>query len=212
MTARGSSSIADEPISTTTGSQGQIGAESGMSGEQQHPLVEAGQEAGESVGMLAERATNIGFQQADRAREQAANGIEQVTESIRRISLDMEGEQPAIANVASTAADQAERVAQYLRTTDAREILGTVENLARRQPLVFLGGAFVLGLAVSRFIKAAGGPSGGTGQSQSRGSQWGQSGWQGQGWQSGTGFQATGPGSRGTNGMTGGDERLAEGI
>ena len=121
------------------------------------PLAEAGQQAGQSVGHLAERAADIGFRQADRGKDQAAEGITQVADSIRRVSLDMEGSQPQIAEVAQTAADQAERVANYLQQTDAREIVRTVEDVARRQPLLFLGGAFLLGMAATRLIKAAGG-------------------------------------------------------
>lgn len=121
------------------------------------PLSQAGQQAGETAGHLAERAADIGFRQADRGKEQAAEGIGQVADSIRRVSLDMEGSQPQIAEVAQTAADQADRIATYLQQTDAREILHTVEDVARRQPLLFLGGAFLLGMAATRLIKAAGG-------------------------------------------------------
>ncbi len=134
--------------------------------ESTHPLAEAGREAGQSVGHLAERATDLGIRQADRGRQQAANGIENVAQTIRRVSTDMQVEQPQIANVALGAADQAERIAQYLRQTDARQIIGNVEDVARRQPLIFLGGAFLLGVAASRFIKAAGGGDA-QGQSQS---------------------------------------------
>jgi hypothetical protein len=78
----------------------------------------------------------------------------------------MQVEQPQIANVALGAADQAERIAQYLRETDARQLIGNVEDVARRQPLIFLGGAFLLGMAASRFITAAGDSGGAQGQGQ----------------------------------------------
>ncbi len=122
-----------------------------------HPLVEAGQQATASVGHLAERAADVGIQKADRGREMAAEGIDKLAQSVRRLSTDMEADQPQIAGAAVTAADQAEKVAQYLRETDVRQIIGNVEETARRQPLIFLGGAFLLGMAVSRFVKAAGG-------------------------------------------------------
>jgi hypothetical protein len=97
-------------------------------------------------------------------------------------------------------ADQAERIATYLQQTDAREIIIKVEDVARRQPLIFLGGAFLLGVAASRFIKAAGGGSSGqvpTGY-QSGATDY----------RSSTGsWQATGPGGR--NGL---DELPSEGI
>ena len=125
--------------------------------EPTHPLVDAGQEAAASAGQLASRAADMGIQQADRGRQHAADGIEALGETIRRITSDLQVEQPAIANVADTAAEQTERVATYLREHDTREILKNIEDLARRQPVLFLGGAFVLGVAASRFIKAAGG-------------------------------------------------------
>lgn len=133
-----------------------------------HPLAETGREAGERVGQLAERAADIGFQTADRGREQAASGVEQVAQTIRRVSTDMQQDQPQIADVAMTAADQAERIASYLRETDVRQMVSTVEDVARRQPLLFLGGAFILGMAASRFIKAAGAGSDSTTMSGSR--------------------------------------------
>lgn len=125
-----------------------------LTGTEPHPMAEAGEQATESVGHIAGRAADLGIQQADRGREMAAEGLDKVAETVRRLSSDMQTDQPQIANVAATAADQADRVAQYLRETDARQIISNVENTARRQPLIFIGGAFLLGLAASRLIKA----------------------------------------------------------
>lgn len=145
MTDRSTStSLADRPMS-------------GSSEEQEHPLAQTGQQAGETMGHLAERASNLGFQQADERRETAAQRLRTLASSIRKVSSDMESEEPSMANLASTAADQTERLAGYLRNTDARHMLNTAEDFARRQPALFLGGAFLLGLAATRFIKAANG-------------------------------------------------------
>jgi hypothetical protein len=146
--------------STTTPTMAEPMTGSSTGAGETHPLAEAGQQATESIGHLASRAADVGLQQADRGRQQAANGIESVADSIRRITSDMQVEQPAIANAADTAAHQAERFATYLREHNAREIVGNVETFARRQPLLFLGGAFLLGTAVSRFVKAAAGGQG----------------------------------------------------
>jgi hypothetical protein len=123
----------------------------------EQPLAEAGRETAQTAGQLVERATNTGLQQADRGREQTAEGLHQLAGEIRTISTDMESQQPAIATVAEVAAEQTERIATYLRDTDARQIIASIEDVARRQPLLFIGGAFVLGLAGARFLKAAGG-------------------------------------------------------
>ena len=151
MTSNASSTGVAEPID-------------GVDAQPTHPLAEAGRDAGETFGHIAERAGSMGLQRADQAREMAADGLGTLADTVRRVSGDLETQQPAVAGVASTAAEQAERLAGYLRETDAREIVDKVQDVARRQPLLFLGGAFVLGLAASRFIKAAG--AGGQGSQQ----------------------------------------------
>ena len=150
MTGYDSTTTVDEP---TTGSR--FDTET----TEAHPLVEAGEQATASAAHLAERAADVGIQQADRGRELAAEGIDKLAQTVRRLSTDMEADQPQIAGAALTAAEQADKVARYLRETDARQIISNVEETARRQPLIFLGGAFLLGIAASRFVKAAGGGS-----------------------------------------------------
>ncbi len=168
------------PNSTSTLDQPTTGTET-------HPLAEAGQQATESAGHLAERAADLGIQQADRGREMAAEGIDKVARTVRRVSTDMQTDQPQIANAALTAADQADKVAQYLRQTDARQIISNLEDTARRQPLLFIGGAFLLGLAASRLIKAAT-------PDDEQTAQFGRSGY-GTGYRGSGSFQATRPGS-----------------
>jgi hypothetical protein len=48
-----------------------------------------------------------------------------------------------------------ERVANYLRERDFHQLVNDAEDFARRSPAVFLGSAFVLGLAASRFLKSS---------------------------------------------------------
>jgi hypothetical protein len=120
-------------------------------------LDEAGRQAGESVGQIAGRAADLGLQRADQGKNQAAQTISRLAGSMRRASTDLEGEQPAVAGAARTAAEQAERLAAYMERTDATEMVHAVEDAARRQPLLFLGGAFALGLVAARILKAGGG-------------------------------------------------------
>jgi hypothetical protein len=142
----GTSAVADAETTDGTGAT--------TSFEEQHPLAEAGQEATQATSRLVDRATNVGFERADEGRHRIADGLDQAVSRIRQMSTEMEGQQPMIASVAGTAADGAERVAEYLHTTDARQMISGVENLARRQPILFLGGAFVAGVALARLLKA----------------------------------------------------------
>jgi hypothetical protein len=123
------------------------------------PLDDAGRQTGESVGQIAGRAADLGLQRADQGKNQAAQTITRIAGSMRRVSTDIEGEQPAVAGAARTVAEQAERLAGYMERTHAREMVHTVEDAARRQPLLFLGGAFALGLVAARLLKAGHGPT-----------------------------------------------------
>ena len=48
-----------------------------------------------------------------------------------------------------------QRAADYLDRTDSREMMHHTEQFARRQPALFLGGAFGLGLIAARFLKSS---------------------------------------------------------
>lgn len=145
----------DRSSTTPTGTGG-TGTSSG------DPLADAGATAGETVGEVAQRATDIGMRRADQGKDQAAQTIHRLADSIREVSTDIEADQPQIAGVARTAAEQAERFAGYLERTDARQMLNSVEDAARRQPLLFVGGAFALGVVAARILKAGGGNADGS--------------------------------------------------
>jgi hypothetical protein len=123
------------------------------------PLAEAGRDTIQTAGQLVERAANTGISQLDRGRQQTAEGLHALAGRLLMASSELEY-QPAMANVAEFTAEGTERLATYLRDTDVRQIVSNVETTARRQPLLFIGGAFLVGLAAARFLKAAGGSSG----------------------------------------------------
>ena len=61
----------------------------------------------------------------------------------------------AVDEHAERAADQLERLATRLKNKDAAELFRDAQNLARRQPALFVGSAFVLGLLGARFLKSS---------------------------------------------------------
>jgi hypothetical protein len=128
---------------------------SGSSGAGQDPLAQASRETAERTGQLADRARETGLQQANTQKERVADTIQTAAGAIRRVGDEMGEQQPALHTVAQTAAEKADQLSAYLRDTDAREILRAAEDFARRQPLLVVGGAFVLGLLGARFLKAS---------------------------------------------------------
>jgi hypothetical protein len=63
----------------------------------------------------------------------------------------------AFGQYANRAADKVEQVSKYLRDHEVGDVIRQAETLARRRPDVFLGGTFLAGLLLARFLKASGG-------------------------------------------------------
>src|SRR5690606_40974563 len=59
------------------------------------------------------------------------------------------------ARAAEQAAGQIARLSQGLKNKDVGELMNDAQRLARRQPALFVGGAFTLGLLGARFLKSS---------------------------------------------------------
>jgi len=109
------------------------------------------------------RARNTLQQARDRARSslgeskgQVADQFSTIADALRRTTEHLRLEdQQRIAGLTETVARQVDQVANYLRNKDARAMRADLENLARRQPAIVLGGALVLGLIGARFLKSS---------------------------------------------------------
>lgn len=86
----------------------------------------------------------------------AAARMEGLATALRNASTQMEGEQQTMAEYARRAADAVERASHTLRDQDVHALVESAENFARRNGAAFLGGAFVAGFALARFLKASG--------------------------------------------------------
>jgi hypothetical protein len=93
---------------------------------------------------------------ADSGKRQAADALGSVARSLRASSVELRNEQRAqIGDYVDMAADRVDRAASYLRETELADMVGGVERFARRQPAVFLGAAFAIGLIGARFLKSS---------------------------------------------------------
>jgi len=107
----------------------------------------------ETIGDVA----NAAKQQADNQRERLANGIEQVAGSLRQTGEALsQRDQNLAGDYAQKAASQVERAADYLRERSVEQMVGDVQDFARREPALLLGGAFALGFLAARFLKVGG--------------------------------------------------------
>jgi hypothetical protein len=195
-----SSGLSDAPSSTSSDMTG--------SRSSRQATNASGDRLQDAASGVADRVTETAQQQVGtRVDSQLARGADvlgQVSQAIRQSGEQMRSDQPQIASFADTAAEQVDRASQYLRQTDFQGLVRGAEDFARRQPAVFFGGAFALGLVASRFLKAS--PSGGSqsGYGRGYGYGYGSYGSYGSGRYGGSGDTSYGAGSYGSTGMYGG--------
>lgn len=121
-------------------------------------MQDMAQQAKDTAGNLVGQARTQVKTQLNTQKDKAAESLGGVADAIRQTGTQLEGqEQPVpVGRYANQAADVIDNVAQYLRTNDIDAMFGQVEDVARRQPVVFVGAAFVLGFMAARFLKSSG--------------------------------------------------------
>jgi hypothetical protein len=114
-----------------------------------------GSQLADAARNVADQATQTVEARASTTMDQVATAVEEVAQAIRRAGNELRGEQPQVASVADTAATQVERVADYLESHEPRDILDTLEETARRQPALVIGGGIAIGLVLGRLLRSA---------------------------------------------------------
>ena len=111
----------------------------------------------EIIGQVREKATGV----LDEQKANITSGLTSVADSLRQVGDNLRGadEQNAVGKFTAQYGDEIARriesVSDYLDNADLKDITRDVERLARRQPALFVGGAFVLGLLAVRFLKSS---------------------------------------------------------
>ena len=154
-----------ETTNQTTGSNSQLADKvgsivSGDTGVVKDVLKQAkestGQVASQAYGVAAKKATSA----IDEQKTNLTQDLTSVANNIRQLGENLRGAEQAhgivntTAKYSDTLATQVEQLSHYLDRKDLRELTADVERFARRNPAVFLGGAFVLGLLAARFLKS----------------------------------------------------------
>jgi len=107
--------------------------------------------------------------QLDSQKGRATDSISSIANAVRGSTSQLRDEQhDVLAQYVETFADQLERFSTRLRGKDMNELLDDARGFARRQPALFVGGSFAVGLLAARFLKSSG-------RTDSRGSLYGQS-------------------------------------
>ncbi|XXY49995.1 hypothetical protein WME91_02450 [Sorangium sp. So ce269] len=111
-------------------------------------------EAKDAAGHVADQAREQVGTKLSSQKEKAAGTIGGIADAIRQTGDKLRDTGP-LPDMADRAADGVERVANYLQTRNVGDIVREVERFARREPAVFFGAAFALGLVGGRFLKSS---------------------------------------------------------
>jgi hypothetical protein len=90
-----------------------------------------------------------------------SSGLRTLADSFRKTGNELKGNSQATpltdltAKYTGTAAKQIENVASYFERKDLRSVMRDAEGFARRNPAIFLGAAFGLGMLAARFLKSS---------------------------------------------------------
>jgi hypothetical protein len=114
--------------------------------------------AKQAVTNIASRAGEEVTSRIDDQKERAADGLGTLAHAIRQTGQQLGNEGDGARQYVQymdAVARRVEQAAEYLRTQRVGDMLGQVENFARRQPAVFIGSAFALGIIGARFLKTS---------------------------------------------------------
>ncbi len=101
---------------------------------------------------------------ADRSKDAGAETTAAVGKAAESAAEQLQREVPELANYVRSAASYTQRLADDLHSRPAGELLSDAVAWGRKQPLIALAGAAVLGFALSRVIKSGIVESGGGGE------------------------------------------------
>jgi ElaB/YqjD/DUF883 family membrane-anchored ribosome-binding protein len=124
------------------------------------------QKIADRVEQTTQHAADAAVAQVREVRERAESGLAEqrslVAERVRRLggvlrtgSDQLTREDEFVQSLLDTASERVERVADYIDRASPSDVIEDLSTLARTQPGLFFGGAFVLGLAIGRFAKSS---------------------------------------------------------
>ena len=107
--------------------------------------------AGEVAGGVKEQVLSA----AEEGKDGVAERLENVAGAVHRSGEQLEGQQDWLAQLVERGADELGNLASTVRSNDLRGLVGKLEDMARKQPVLFVGAAMAAGFASARLGKVA---------------------------------------------------------
>jgi hypothetical protein len=120
-------------------------------------LDKAKETASGTYDAVATKATN----KIEERKGELSTGLKTVADTFRKTGSELRTAPHTTpltdltARYSGTAANQIEKAARYFERHDVRAMMRDAEGFARRNPAIFLGAAFALGMLAARFLKSS---------------------------------------------------------
>ena len=145
----GTSEQGDKPNGSATGA-GNGAAYSAASGKANGGVSGESASSGLLDGMKQKVTSRV-----DEQKNRAADGLGGIADVIRTAGNELRGENEALASYVDMASDQMRHFADQIRERGVADMMDDVSQFARRRPALFIGGAFLVGLGIARFLKSS---------------------------------------------------------
>jgi uncharacterized protein YjbJ (UPF0337 family) len=155
MSSINPSSTTDNSAQTTSQQVRQQAEQVAQTIQQQTGKV--AEQAQQQAGKIAQQMQQQAQTQLTNQKDSASEMFGSTAESLRQAGsqLRQENQPTLIAQTIESVGDQFDRVSRYLQQRDLNSMLTDLENFARRQPALFIGGSFAIGLIAARVMKSS---------------------------------------------------------
>jgi gas vesicle protein len=117
---------------------------------------QAFQQTQQAAGQMLDKAKDTVKDQLSTQKDRATDSMGGFTDALHQTGQQLrQNGQGAFGDYADSLASQVDRAVGFLRERDVDQLVSDVENFARKQPALFIGGAVLLGIAVGRFLKSS---------------------------------------------------------
>ena len=105
---------------------------------------------------LMDRLRNGAASQLGTQKNRATDGVTSVAQAVRQSTQQLrDSRHETIAQYVDQAVDGVERFANRLKDKDVNELVRDAQQFARRNPAVFVGTAFGIGVVAARFLESS---------------------------------------------------------
>ena len=91
----------------------------------------------------------------EQQKARGADAIRGVARAINAAAAEMQGQAPLVAQYVRNAAGKVEGLSESIKGRNVNDLVRAASELARSQPMLFLGSAVAAGFVLSRFLKSS---------------------------------------------------------